>query len=215
VDSAAAETIVAKPEDLELVQRILAGDERAFAQLIDAHHASMERLARVYVHSADVASEVVQETWMAVLTGLQRFEGRSALKTWIFRILTNKAKTRGVREGRTVPFSSLGREDDDREPAVEADRFTSRGKWADPPTGWGHDSPEAILQRKDSMQALRAAIDTLPASQRAVVTMRDVDGWESEDVCNVLEISETNQRVLLHRGRTKLRKALEQLYRGE
>jgi len=175
----------------------------------------MERLARVYVHSADLAAEVVQETWMAVLHGLQRFEGRSALKTWIFRILTNKAKTRGVREGRTVPFSSLGREDDDRGPAVDADRFTSKGRWADPPSGWGHGTPEAILQRKDSMQALQEAIATLPPGQRAVVTMRDIDGWDSEDVCNVLEISETNQRVLLHRGRSKLRGALEQHYRGE
>jgi len=215
MSATAASAVIASPQDLALVERVLAGEDAAFAELIAAHHASMERLARVYVHSGDVASEVVQETWMAVLDGLQRFEGRSALKTWIYRILTNKAKTRGVREGRIVPFSSLGREDDDRGPAADPDRFTSKGRWSDPPSPWGHDSPEAVLRRKESMRALQQAVETLPPSQRAVVTMRDIDGWSAEDVCNVLEITETNQRVLLHRGRTRLRRALESHYRGE
>lgn len=209
-----ASPAIASAADLELVRRILSGDERAFAALIEAHHASMERLARIYVASADVAAEVVQETWIGVLRGLERFEGRSSLRTWIFRILTNKAKTRGVREGRTVPFSALGHPDGEREPAVEPERFNSRGRWADPPSSWSHDSPEAALGRKQAMAALRAAVETLPPSQRAVVTMRDIDGWSAEEVCNVLEITETNQRVLLHRGRSRLRRALEQHYRG-
>lgn len=199
-------------EEQELIGRILAGDEAAFVQLVNQYNGSMLRLAMSFVSSKAVASEVVQEAWMGVLSGLGRFEGRSTLKTWIFRILANRAKTRGVREGRTVPFSALGREDDGQ--PLEPERFTSRGRWATPPAPWGVTSPEELLQQKQAMAALVEAIDQLPPSQRTVVTLRDIDGWESTDVCNALDISETNQRVLLHRGRTRIRGALEKHLAG-
>ena len=199
-------------EEQDLIRRILEGDEAAFVQLVQQYNASMLRLCMSFVSSQAVANEVVQEAWMGVLSGLARFEGRSTLKTWIFRILTNRAKTRGVREGRTVPFSALAREDEGS--PFEADRFTSRGKWASPPSPWGTTTPEALLEQKQAMAALVEAVDQLPPNQRAVVTLRDIDGWESVDVCNALDISETNQRVLLHRGRTRVRAALERHLAG-
>lgn len=195
------------PEEQDLIRRILGGDEAAFTELVRQYNGSMIRLSMSFVSSQAVAHEVVQEAWMGVLSGLAGFEGRSTLKTWIFRILTNRARTRGVREGRTVPFSALARDGEDQ--PLEADRFTSRGRWATPPAPWGVTSPEALLEQKEAMAALRVAIDRLPPNQRAVVTLRDLEGWESPDVCNTLDISETNQRVLLHRGRTRVRQALE------
>ncbi len=200
------------PEEQGLIRRILDGEESAFAELVEQYNGSMIRLAMAFVPSQAVAHEVVQEAWMGVLTGLDSFEGRSTLKTWIFRILTNRAKTRGTREARTVPFSALGRGDEDA--PIEAERFTSKGRWATPPSPWAVSTPEALLQQKEAMQVLTASIEQLPPNQRAVVAMRDIDGWESADVCNVLEISETNQRVLLHRGRTRLRRALEKHLAG-
>jgi len=194
-------------EEQDLIRRILAGEEAAFVQLVQQYNGSMIRIAMSFVSSTAVANEVVQEAWMGVLAGLEKFEGRSTLKTWIFRILTNRAKTRGVREGRTVPFSALAREEDGQ--PLEPERFTSRGRWATPPAPWGVTTPEALLEQKQAMAALVEAVDQLPANQRAVVTLRDIDGWESADVCNALDISETNQRVLLHRGRTRLRRTLE------
>ncbi len=193
-------------QDQELLARIAEGEEAAFTELVQLHHASMVRIAMLYVSSASVAQEVVQETWLAVLKGIDRFEGRSALKTWIFRILTNRAKTRGQREGRSLPFSALGKED--QEPAVDPARFNSKGRWADPPSTWEVTTPEAVMERGQAMEALQAALEELPPQQQAVVRLRDVEGWDSQDVCNVLDVSETNQRVLLHRGRSKLRKTL-------
>ena len=198
---------VPRPADLELARRILAGDEAAFRDLVAQHHTSMVRLAAMYCGTPPVANEVAQEAWLAVLKGLPKFEGRSALKTWIYRILVNRAKTRGQREGRQIPFSALG--SDDEGPSLDPSRFSNKGKWSEAPQTWEATTPEDMLQRKEAMAALEQALTELPERQRMVVTLRDIDGWESEDVCNVLEISETNQRVLLHRGRTKLRSILE------
>jgi RNA polymerase sigma-70 factor (ECF subfamily) len=198
------------PNEAGLVAALRAGDEAAFAALAREYHASLLRVAQIYVSSRAVAEEVVQETWLAVLQGLDRFEGRSTLKTWIFRILANRAKTRAVREGRTIPFSAL-HPDRVPEPAVEPERFRGSedprwpGHWASPPQAW----PEEKLLTAETRDKLAEAIDSLPATQRAVISLRDVEGWSAEEVCNALELSETNQRVLLHRARAKVRKALE------
>jgi len=192
---------LASGDDRALVEALRAGDEHAFVGLIRAHHSALLRTAMTFVSTRAVAEEVVQETWLGVLAGLDRFEARSSLKTWIFRILANRAKTRAEREGRTIPFSSLG----DSEPAVEPDRF-DRGHWASLPADW----PEARLLGDETLQVIDAAIESLPPTQRTVITLRDVQGWSAEEVRNVLELSETNQRVLLHRARSKVRGALEE-----
>jgi RNA polymerase sigma-70 factor (ECF subfamily) len=200
-------------DDQELVAALRAGDEAAFASLVDSYSGALMRLARMYVSSAAVAEEVVQETWLGVIRGIDRFEGRSSLKTWIFRILVNNAKTRGQREGRSIPFSSVARPGDGDEPAVDPDRFLPAdsaqdpGHWALGPSPWP--TPEERLLSGETRDLILEAIKELPAAQREVVTLRDVEGWSSKDVRNALEISETNQRVLLHRGRTKVRAALE------
>ena len=198
-------------QESQLLEALRAGDADAFADLTRSLHASLVRVAQIYVSRRSLAEEVVQETWLAVLEGLDRFEGRSSLKTWIFRILANRAKTRAQRERRTIPFSALepGRI---QEPALEPERFRGAedprwpGHWAAPPQGW----PDEKLLSAETRDKLAEAIEALPASQRAVVSLRDVEGWSSEEVCNALDISETNQRVLLHRARSKVRKALEE-----
>jgi RNA polymerase sigma-70 factor, ECF subfamily len=200
-------------DDRALVQALRAGDKAAFAALVDRYSFSMIRLAQGYVRSRGVAEEVVQDCWVGVLRGIERFEGRSTLKTWIFRILVNTAKTRGEREARTVPFSSLAGDDDDG-PSVDPDRFldashTWRGHWATPPERWDA-SPDGVLLATETRGVIDDAIRTLPPSQQQVITLRDIEGWSSEEVCNVLELSETNQRVLLHRARSKVRAALEE-----
>jgi RNA polymerase sigma-70 factor, ECF subfamily len=191
--------------DARLVERLRAGDEAAFVELIRRYNPSLQRVARMFVSSDAVAEEVVQETWLAVLKGIDRFEGRSSLKTWVFRILTNTAKTRGQREGRSVPFSALEDPEGSFEPAVERGRFTPVGHWVSPPRAW----PEDRLLSGETRKILESAIEGLPAAQRTVVSLRDVEGWSAEEVRNALELSETNQRVLLHRGRAKVRRALE------
>lgn len=200
--------------DLALVRKILEGDESAFASLVERYHGRLVRLALVYVRDQADAEEVVQETWLGVLRGLKEFEGRSTLRTWIFRILTNQAKTRGVRDGRMTPFSALGESDATDDPAVDPSRFTSKGMWADPPRPWNDDTPEKILLREEAVGVLNRAIAGLPPNQQAVVTLRDAEGLSSEEVCNVLDISETNQRVLLHRARSKLRRFMEEFLKG-
>jgi len=192
-------------EDAPLLDALRAGDERAFAALVDKYGPSLLRLAQLYVSSRAVAEEVVQETWLAVLTGIERFEGRSSLKTWLFRILTNKAKTRGQREGRTLPFSSLASDGDEDQTAVAVERFARGGAWATPPRG----VPEERLLAGETRARVEQAISALPPNQRAVITLRDVEGLSAEEACNVLGLSETNQRVLLHRARAKVRTALE------
>ncbi len=178
----------------------------------------MIRLALSYVRSRAVAEEVVQEAWLGVFKGLDRFEGRSSLRTWIFRILTNTAKTRAEREGRTVPLSSLGGPDD--ESAVALDRFLGDdhprwpGHWAEPPRRWDG-IPESRLLSAETRARIAAAIDVLPPQQRQVISLRDVEGWPADEVCNVLGLSETNQRVLLHRARAQVRAALEEYLENE
>lgn len=174
----------------------------------------MLRLALAHVPSRAVAEEVVQDTWVGVLNGIDRFEGRSALRTWIFQILLNTARTRGKREKRTLPFSSFRRraEEGRDEPAVDPDRFQGRrddqpGAWASPPAEWLE--PERKLATDESRRVLLEAIAGLPPRQRDVIVLRDVQGYTAEDARNALDISETNQRVLLHRARSKVRAALE------
>ena len=202
-------------EDAHVVEALRRGDEAAFVELVRRYHASLLRVARIYVSSGAVAEEVVQETWLGVLGGIDRFEGRASLKTWLFRILVNIAKTRAEREGRTLPFSALSNPAGVPEPAVDPDRFLDSehprwpGHWASRPREW---APEDRLLAKETIDIAAAAIDRLPANQRAVVTLRDVAGWSSEDVCNALELTETNQRVLLHRARAKVRRALEEYF---
>jgi RNA polymerase sigma-70 factor, ECF subfamily len=197
--------------DADLVASLIGGDEAAFQQLVATHHDTMLRVARGYVRSASVADEVVQETWVAILKALPRFEGRSSLKTWMFRILANRARTRAKREMRTVPMSALGAADD--EPVLSADTFTASGGWNAPPAAW-HD-PTSKLDRSELGRILEDAIAQLPERQQLVITLRDVRGWTSEEVCNVLEVSETNQRVLLHRARTKVRATLAPYLQGD
>jgi RNA polymerase sigma-70 factor (ECF subfamily) len=160
----------------------------------------------LFVSSRAVAEEVVQETWLAVLTGLERFEGRSSLKTWLFTILSNKAKTRGQREARTLPFSAFAADGDEEDTAVDADRFVRGGAWGAPPRG----IPEERLLAGEARARIDRAIAALPTNQRAVITLRDVEGLSAEEACNVLGLSETNQRVLLHRARAKVRAAFEE-----
>jgi RNA polymerase sigma-70 factor (ECF subfamily) len=196
-------------DEAELLERLRARDEGAFAELVRAWSPSMLRLARMHVSSAAVAEEVVQEAWLGVLEGIDRFEGRSSLKTWVFRILVNRAMTRGVREARSVPFATLAARDAaGDEPVVDPDRFTRDGAWASPPRRW-EDSPELALRSEETLAVVRAAIEQLPPAQRLVITMRDLEGFGSAETCNALELSETNQRVLLHRARAKVRAALE------
>src|SRR5262245_40639845 len=175
----------------------------------------MIRLALVYARSHAVAEEVVQETWLGVLQGIDRFEGRSSFRTWLFRILVNRARTRAKREGRMVPFPVCGGESDQEgEPSVPAERFLGPDHpewphhWALPPRAWAGPPEEQLLTR-ESLQLVNRAIAGLPPSQREVITLRDVQGWTAEEVCNVLEITETNQRVLLHRARSRVRAELE------
>lgn len=196
------------PRDRELVERLLNGDEAAFESLVEALHGPMLRFVRIFVTRADLAEEVVQETWLAVLRGLPAFEGRSSLRTWIFHILSNRARTRVAREGRIVPFADLAGAGEDSSETELEDRFTRSGRWSEPPPPWQVDTPEALALRGEAMQQLEAALETLPPAQRTVVTLRDIEGWTSQDVCNVLDITETNQRVLLHRARTRLRRML-------
>jgi RNA polymerase sigma-70 factor (ECF subfamily) len=187
--------------DAPLLARLRDGDEDAFVTLVERYHSSMLRLAMSYVSSQAVAEEVVQDTWLAVLRGLGRFEERSSLRTWVFSILVNRARTTGVREARSVPVADAG-------PAVDASRFGPSGAWIVPPEHWADEAENRIDAVKLSELVL-GGLDTLPGRQREVVVLRDVEGMSSAEVCQVLAISEANQRVLLHRGRSRLRQVLE------
>ena len=193
--------------DAELLGRLRAGDERAFVALVQRHHDAMLRLACSFVPNVAVAEEVVQDTWVGVLRGIGSFEGRSSFRTWLFRILVNRARTTGARERRTVAVGdseAVG----DAGAAVAASRFDSRGGWLSPPERW-IEEVEDRLEAGKLAGLIRTAINDLPDRQRQVVTLRDIEGLTSEEVCSVLEISETNQRVLLHRARSRLRQAIE------
>jgi RNA polymerase sigma-70 factor (ECF subfamily) len=203
----------ASTDELNLIAALRQGDEAAFMALVERYQAALVRVALMYVSSRAAAEDVVQETWLGVLQGLSRFEGRSSLKTWIFRILSNRAKTRAVREGRAIAFSALASADDPAEPAVDPSRFyppehEDHGWWVSYPQSWA-DVPESRLLARETRAQIMEAIEALPENQRTVISLRDVEGWTSEEVCSVLTISETNQRVLLHRARSKVRRALE------
>lgn len=197
-------------EETELIEALRNGDESAFTQLITRYSGSLLRIALVYVPNHAAAEEVVQETWLAVLEGIQRFEGRSSFKTWLFKILVNRAKTRGERERRYVAFSSVaGESADSEEPMVDPAQFDHAGRWITQPRSWDEVTPERLLLSKESRALLDQAIAALPPVQRQVITLRDIEGCSSQEVCNILNVSETNQRVLLHRARMKVRRAIE------
>jgi RNA polymerase sigma-70 factor, ECF subfamily len=188
-------------EDGELVARLRAGDEQAFVQLVSRHHAAMLRLANSFVSSPAVAEEVVQDTWLAVLRGIDGFAGRSSFRTWLLSILVNRARSTGVRERRSVAVGDAG-------PVVDRSRFDASGAWMSPPQHWIEDSDDR-MQAQALAGHIQKTLGELPARQREVLVLRDVDGLSSHEVCDVLEISDVNQRVLLHRGRSHLRQALE------
>jgi len=203
------EIVTPMRSDEETLAALRRGDERVFVELVEQHQTLMLRVASRYVRNQAVAEEVVQETWLGVLKGLRNFEGRASLKTWIFRILTNRAITRAEREGRAVPFSSVGDTGPD-EPAVDPDRFRPEGdRW---PGGWKcfpDPLPEDRLLERETLAVIDSAIAELPDRQHLVISMRDIEGWSADEVCQALQISEANQRVLLHRARSKVRRCLE------
>jgi RNA polymerase sigma-70 factor (ECF subfamily) len=212
----AHETTAGREAEAEaaLLVRLRAGDRAAFAALVGRHAGSLLRVAQSLVRDRAVAEEVVQETWLGVLTGIDAFEGRSSLRTWLFQILVNRARTRFVRERRTVPFSALAGPGEGEPPAVDSGRFDEQGGWREPPGAWTEEDPERLAMGAETLAAIEAAIQELPQAQRAVMTLRDIEGLETEEICNLLAITVTNQRVLLHRARAKVRQALERRLGG-
>jgi RNA polymerase sigma-70 factor, ECF subfamily len=206
----------AQEHEAGLVAALVRGDPDAFAPLVDRHSPAMIHVAMAYVPTRAVAEEAVQETWIAVMRGINGFEGRSSLKTWIFRILTNVAMRSGARERRSLPFSALAEAENTGEPSVDPDRFLPAdhelfpGHWAVMPTRWP--TPEEGLLAGETRGVIAAAIAQLPVAQRTVIALRDVEGWTSEEVCEALEISAGNQRILLHRARSRVRNAIEDYY---
>lgn len=204
------QTMVQSEDETALVRQLVAGDEAAFAELVTRYHASMVRMARSFVPTDAAAEDVAQEAWLAVVRGVERFECRSTVKTWLFRILINRAKTRGVRESRCAPFSSFSAGDGR---SVHPDRFFAEGHlngghWSIAPQSW-RSAPELRAESCETRECLKAALESLPSAQQAVLRMRDVLGFTAADVCAALNVSEANQRVLLHRGRSRMRAVLE------
>jgi RNA polymerase sigma-70 factor (ECF subfamily) len=214
VDEPDAPGVRASREEHELVLALRRGEEAAFRALLAAHDAMLRRLAGRLVSTGASADEVVQETWTAVIEGIASFQGRSSLKTWVTSILLNKAKSRAARDGRSMPFSAALRDDDADTPAVDPSRFNHRGKWQAPPEKWDADTPEELLGRREVSAILARALEEMPERQRLIVILRDVEGWTSDEVCNVLGLRETNQRVLLHRARSRLRALVEDELQG-
>jgi RNA polymerase sigma-70 factor (ECF subfamily) len=213
----------AKLDEVELVNLLRQRDDMAFTQLVEQYHSSLVRLARIYLKDPTTAEEVAQDAWLAVLQGLDRFEGRSSLKTWIFTILTNKAKTRGQRDNRTVSYADLEEPlQDSRQPTVDPRRFKDplADKWANHwaagagPVSWAG-IPENVFLSQETMNLIRETIDALPENQRLVITLHDRNELSSQEICNILGISETNQRVLLHRARARVRQVLEDYLQPE
>ena len=198
-------------DDRVLIERMRAGDGRAFETLVTAYDGSLRRVARSFVRTPAAADEVVQETWLGVVRGLDGFEGRSSLRTWIFKILSNVARTRATQDARSVPFSSL---EADEGPAMEPSAFAADGSWASAPERLDAD-PEGALLGAELRERLLRAVDELPPAQRAVITMRDIAGVPAQEVCDLLDIGDGNQRVLLHRARTQVRVALASLVEGK
>lgn len=199
-----------------MLARLRAGDEMAFRELVKCHDRAMRRIALSYVRTPSVADEVVQETWLAIIQGLGRFEGRSSLKTWMFRILVNRAQSRGVREQRTTPFSSLSADDAEGGPTVDPDRFlpaghAAAGYWSVTPSRF-FELPEDQMLAAETSALVAAAIQKLPDRQRQVITLRDIEGWDADEVCQSLGLSAANQRVLLHRARAAVRAELEEYF---
>jgi RNA polymerase sigma-70 factor (ECF subfamily) len=201
-------------DERRLIASLRSGDECAFTAVVARYQVAMTRVARGFVHDEATAEDVVQEAWLGILNGLAAFEGRGSLKSWIFAIVVNRAKTRATREGRSTPFSSLvSLETSGTEPAVDPDRFLDAtakwpGHWSQPPVAWGAD-PEACLLHSETMAQLKRILDDLPPAQRTVISLRDIAGQDAESICNALGITETNMRVLLHRARSKVRGSLE------
>ena len=200
-----------KDPDAALLAGLRAGDERAFAELVQRHSAALLRHARSFVHDPAVAEDVVQETWLAVVTGVERFEGRALLRTWLYGIVANRARTRAVRDRRSVPFSALAASQADDFDALHDERFLSAqharrpGAWAVAPEAW----PDEQVQSAETLALVREAIEALPPAQREVVRLRDIEGWDPDEVCLALGLTAGNQRVLLHRGRARVQAALE------
>ena len=213
-----APTAVLPNTDQALVARLRAGEQKAFDELVNKHHSALIRMARGYVADREVAEEVVQDTWMAVIENLSRFEGRSALRTWIFGILIHKAKDRGVREKRHTTFSTFETCEDDNEAAVDPSCFQQKGKWAGqwifPPLPWDDQTPEKLLASQQAINAMNSAIDVLPRTLKEVLILRDIEGMDIKEACALLNITETNLYVRLHRARERVRKAVEAYLQG-
>jgi len=197
-------------QEASLIAALKAGDENAFRRVVAAHQASLLAFARTFLRDASAAEEAVQETWLALIAGIARFEERSALKSWLFAVLANIARSKARRDGRTISFTDAGF----HEPGVDADRFSGDGSWLSPPDKWSEINPERILAGRQLLAHALDALERLPPSQRAVVTLRDLEGLSAEEACSILELSEGNQRILLHRGRTRIRAAIEALLAG-
>jgi RNA polymerase sigma-70 factor (ECF subfamily) len=208
-------------DDASLVAALRRGDERAFEWMLGTYDSTLRRVARSYVPTDAIADEVVQDTWMGLIRGIDGFEQRSSLKTWLYRILLNIARTKGVREHRTIPFSSAaGAFSDGDEPTFDPERFRPAtptepypGGWVSFPLAW-ETQPETTLDAAETVAIVQAAIAQLPPAQREVLTLRDIEGWSAGEICNALDLTETNQRVLLHRARAKVRRALELYFEG-
>lgn len=198
-------------DEAAVIAALKAGDESAFRRVVAAHQASLLAFARTFLRDASAAEEAVQETWLALIAGIARFEERSALKSWLFAVLANIARSKARRDGRTISFTDAGY----NEPGIDADRFAGDGSWLSPPGQWSEINPERILAGRQLLAHALAELEKLPPSQRAVVTLRDLEGLSAEEVCSILELSDGNQRILLHRGRTRIRAAIDRLLSGD
>jgi RNA polymerase sigma-70 factor (ECF subfamily) len=207
-----ADAAAVAAEERRLLERLRSGERAAFATLVSRHGGALLRFATSFVKDRSLAEEIVQDAWLAALDGLDGFEGRSALRTWLFHIVANKARTRLARERRSVPFSALSGVEGGGEPDVHAERFDDVGAWNEPPGRWSEENPERIALDAEARAAIERAIADLPEAQRAVITLRDIEGLETEEICRLLGVTVSNQRVLLHRARAKVRLALERLY---
>jgi RNA polymerase sigma-70 factor, ECF subfamily len=213
-----SQTLAVASREGGLISRLRQGDEAAFDELVTQHHSALIRMAMGYVADREVAEEVVQDTWMAVIEGLSRFEGRSSLRTWIFGIMIHKAKDRGVREKRHTTFSAFEGFDDENEESIDPSRFHQSGEWAGhwafPPQPWDEQTPEKLLASKQAITAMNKAIESLPTTLKDVLILRDVEGVEAKEVCDILKITETNLYVRLHRARERVRQAVETYLEG-